>query len=383
MREPPLASVIIDNYNYGRYLTRAIDSVLNQTYPNVEVIVVDDGSTDCSRDIIAAYGRRITPVLKENGGMASTYNAGFKVCNGEVIFFLDSDDLLLSTAVEEALKLFDGPDVAKVHWPLWEIDESGQRTGSVVPHQSLAEGDLRDIIIRQGPDGYLSPPTSGNAWSLRLLDRILPMPEEEFRQHADTYLVTLAPVFGLVRTVSTPQGCYRIHGSNDYACKPADEKNKRNLLIYDHRCFALSKYLRDEGIILDPEVWRGPDSPYGWIKKLYVAGEELKSLIEEGETFILVDDNQWGDGRGGSNLLTGRQNIPFLERGGQYWGPPADDPTAIRELERLRRAGAGLIVFGWPSFWWLDHYAGLREHLRSNYPCLLSNDRLLVFDLQR
>jgi glycosyltransferase involved in cell wall biosynthesis len=69
----PLVSVIINNYNYGRFLGEAIDSVLNQTYQRTETIVVDDGSTDNSREIIAGYGDRIIPVLKANGGQ----NSGF------------------------------------------------------------------------------------------------------------------------------------------------------------------------------------------------------------------------------------------------------------------------------------------------------------------
>ena len=75
MTNPPLASVIINNYNYGRFLRGAIDSALNQTYPHTEVIVVDDGSTDGSPEVIATYKNRIVPVLKTNGGQASTYVA--------------------------------------------------------------------------------------------------------------------------------------------------------------------------------------------------------------------------------------------------------------------------------------------------------------------
>ncbi len=73
----PLVSILINNYNYGRFLSKAIDSALNQEYQNIEVIVVDDGSTDDSRKIIESYGERIKPVLKENGGQASAFNAGF------------------------------------------------------------------------------------------------------------------------------------------------------------------------------------------------------------------------------------------------------------------------------------------------------------------
>src|SRR5437762_9779476 len=111
MSEPRLASIIIDNYNYGRFLRDAIDSALAQTYPHAEVIVVDDGSTDNSREVIASYGDRIKPILKENGGQGSAFNAGFAASSGDVILFLDADDLLVSTAAERAVAYFNDPDV--------------------------------------------------------------------------------------------------------------------------------------------------------------------------------------------------------------------------------------------------------------------------------
>jgi hypothetical protein len=74
--------------------------------------------------------------------------------------------------------------------------------------------------------------------------------------------------------------------------------------------------------------------------------------------------------------------VPFLERNGQFYGPPSDDATAISELERLRVAGASFIAFAWPAFWWLDYYSGLHQHLRSNFRCVLENDRVVLFDLR-
>jgi hypothetical protein len=90
-------------------------------------------------------------------------------------------------------------------------------------------------------------------------------------------------------------------------------------------------------------------------------------LIPQGGTFILVGEGQWGE----SAIPPDRRAIPFLKRDGQYWGPPPDDDTAIRELDRLRRSGAELIVFDRPAFWWLDHYRGLRQHLDSQLRCVL------------
>jgi hypothetical protein len=378
------ASVVIGNYNYGRFLGRAIDSALGQTHSRTEVVVVDDGSTDCSREVLAGYGDRVVAVLQENAGMASTYNAGFRRSRGHVVVFLDADDMLLPTAVERALRCFDAPDVAKVHWPLLEVDGSGAPTGGVVPPQSLAEGDLRDAVLRHGPDAYLSPPTSGNAWARAFLRTVLPMPEPEFRQHADVYLTTLAAVFGRVRRVAEPLGYYRVHGSNDYASKPADEKTRRNLEIYERRCRALSRYLEErEGRRVDPATWMRPGTPYAWTARLHAAMAAVKAVVPPGATYILVDDQQWGERRGGADILTDRRSFPFLERDGQYYGPPPDDGTAIRELERLREAGAGYAVFAWPAFWWLAHYAEFGAYLKARYPTLVETDAVVVFDTRR
>ena len=75
--------------------------------------------------------------------------------------------------------------------------------------------------------------------------------------------------------------------------------------------------------------------------------------------------------------------MPFLEKDGQYWGPPADDATAINELERLHQAGAQLVVFVWTTFWWLEHYTGFHRHLRSRYACVQEDEHVVVFDLRR
>src|SRR5260370_20141390 len=109
-----LASVIVNNYNYERFLREAIDSALNQTYRNTEVIVVDDGSTDGSLEIIASYGQRIIPLVKANGCQNSALNAGFSLSRGDVILFLDSDDVLVPSAVVAAVDAFCEPDCVQL-----------------------------------------------------------------------------------------------------------------------------------------------------------------------------------------------------------------------------------------------------------------------------
>jgi polysaccharide pyruvyl transferase WcaK-like protein/SAM-dependent methyltransferase len=105
---------------------------------------------------------------------------------------------------------------------------------------------------------------------------------------------------------------------------------------------------------------------------------QVAELVPPGCSFILVDEMQWAD-----EVFADRRPIPFLEKDGQYWGLPADDATAIQECERLRIAGASFIIFAPHSFWWLKHYSGLDQHLRSHYACVREEAQLIAFDLRR
>jgi len=111
--------------------------------------------------------------------------------------------------------------------------------------------------------------------------------------------------------------------------------------------------------------------------ELIKTSDYLAALIPAGNCFILVDQGAWG-----VEEIAGRRAIPFLERDGRYWGLPADDETAIRELERLRQAGAAFMVFTESTQWWLHYYFGLRDYLRLKFRCIVDASRLIVFDLR-
>ena len=97
---------------------------------------------------------------------------------------------------------------------------------------------------------------------------------------------------------------------------------------------------------------------------------------------IFVDDGSWGDGRPGTPAIAGRRAIPFLECNGMYYGRPANDESAISEFERLRsELQPAFLIIIWPAFWWMDYYAAFAEHVRETFPCLISNERMIAFDL--
>jgi hypothetical protein len=114
-----------------------------------------------------------------------------------------------------------------------------------------------------------------------------------------------------------------------------------------------------------------------WYERCACLLIEMTRIVAPNRTVVLADDTQLGIN---ANLM-GRRVVPFLERDGQYNGQPADDATAMTELERLRDAGADYFACAWPSFWWLEHYRGFSAYLRSGFQCLVDNSELKVFDL--
>ena len=210
-------TVIINNYNYGRYLSRAIESVLAQDYHAVDILVVDDGSTDNSRDVIASYGERIGSILKPNGGQASAFNSGYRASRGEFICFLDSDDWFLPTKARRVAETFAAfPGAEWVFHPLETNFPNG--TVECKPWMGTAFVDIRERAITRGKLSVLAPPTSGLCLARNLLNRLLPMPEN-IRITSDNYLkfgaMALAPGVYLAEALAAQ----RIHSSNAYTLR--------------------------------------------------------------------------------------------------------------------------------------------------------------------
>lgn len=229
MSSPSAVSIVINNYNYARFLRDAIDSALAQTYPNVEVLVVDDGSTDDSREVIASYDGRVIAILKQNGGQASAFNAGFAASHGEIVIFLDADDMLVPRTAEKVAQAWQ-PDTVKVQYGLDAVDENGSPLCRLhMPHDSTAY--LTTTLLRRGLI-IDSPPTSGNAFARRALLKLLPMPEAGWSVAADAYLYVLIPFFGEVSTLNEVLALYRLHSGNRWSARRLSlEGFKAQLLV--------------------------------------------------------------------------------------------------------------------------------------------------------
>lgn len=210
--QEPTISIIVNNYNYGAYVGEAIASALAQARPADEVIVVDDGSTDGSADVIAGFPA-VTTVFKRNGGQASAFNAGFARATGDVILFLDADDRLLPDAVARVAAAWR-PETARLQFALEAIDRAGRSLGLYPGSIELTRGDQAGPVLAHGLHPFM--PTSGNAFARWALERILPMPEPHWRICADLYLVLAAAMAGPVARLEAVLGQYRVHGANAF-----------------------------------------------------------------------------------------------------------------------------------------------------------------------
>jgi glycosyltransferase involved in cell wall biosynthesis len=191
-------SIVVVNHNYERFLGEAIESALAQRGAAVEVIVVDDGSTDGSRNLLAAYGARIRVVLQSNSGQKAAFNAGLAAAKGAIVLYLDADDVLDSeVAATAALAFRRNPGAARVVFRLAIVDETGGSTGELMPASDLPlpKGDVRRQVLEHGDD-LAWPPTSGNAFAAWALRQVMPLPMTADLHGADSWLHPATDVAG-------------------------------------------------------------------------------------------------------------------------------------------------------------------------------------------
>lgn len=215
-RTSPLTkvSVCISNYNYGRYVADAIESCLEQTYGDIEVVVVNDGSTDDSAEVIERYRDRITYITQENAGQYSSIRRAFEASHGDLVIFLDADDRLDPTTVSRVVDAYQqSPDIARIQWRLRVIGARGEATLNTFPdiHWAMSDGDLRDHVLHLR--NYMWPPTSANAYPKPVIDLIFSAIGEHVPD-VDRLLAETTPLLGSVVTLTGIGGSYRWHGDN-------------------------------------------------------------------------------------------------------------------------------------------------------------------------
>ena len=248
-KNPLKVSIVITCYNYARYVGLAIESSLAQTYPYVEIVVIDDGSTDGSDAVIRQYEGRIRSIRQTNQGFIAAFNRGYREATGDLVLFLDADDLASSMAVAECVAAWSA-GCAKIQYDLDVIDATGFSLGrkfcNFTPEYDSAW--VRDCFARTGT--YRWPVTSGNLYSRAFLDAMMPL---NVAHAPDGLLNTVAPIYGEVITVPKSLGCYRVHGANAWSSNGKDltrlpERIDLRLTEFD----ALKAHASKQGVQLAP-----------------------------------------------------------------------------------------------------------------------------------
>jgi glycosyltransferase involved in cell wall biosynthesis len=240
----PFFSVLVDTFNHEHFIEEALVSVLEQDVAGMEreVIVVDDGSTDRTPDIVRKFEPRVRLIRKVNGGQASAFNAGLPECAGEIVAFLDGDDWWAPGKLQAVGDAFasDG-EIGLVGHGITEVFADGQR------HTEL---------LREAPRFRITSPEGAKAFRLRksflgtsrmtlragILRKIGRVPEALCFQ-ADEYLFTLAGLYADVMILREPLTFYRLHGANLF------QIGDRNVEAIRRKGFvlaALAKALREE-----------------------------------------------------------------------------------------------------------------------------------------
>lgn len=213
-------SIIITNYNYANYLPAAINSALAQTYSDQEIIIVDDGSKDDSRNVITQfqqkYPDKIKAIFQENQGQAAAFNTGFEAAKGEIIAFLDADDVWKPNKLQRVVEVLNQPDVVGTMHLLEMIDREGNVTSTPDSNERIPSGDLARVVLNTG-NAWWFPPTSGLAYRRSILTKVFPMDTGKWRLCADGCLVYCTAFLGKIKTLNEVLGSYRLHGANNFS----------------------------------------------------------------------------------------------------------------------------------------------------------------------
>jgi glycosyltransferase involved in cell wall biosynthesis len=243
----PLVSVLMTNHNGAAYIEQAVESVLSQTWDHLDLIVVDDGSTDHSWSILrrlASGDPRITVIEKEHGGVATGWNAAFAASSGDVLCFLDADDLFLPGKVESAVDNLRRDAGLFLH-PLVHIDKEGRPLPGVTRDSRIETGWIAPRILARG--GLRRH--GGMAFRREVADLLFPIPDGVGSLGPDAYLITLAALLARVAADPRRLGCYRIHGANIHYRRQIDAVTvRRDLALNEGVTSAVNLRLRELGL---------------------------------------------------------------------------------------------------------------------------------------
>lgn len=242
-----IITVLITTYNYGRFIEECIDSVLSQEYPpdKVDIVLVDDGSTDDTPERVKKYGAKIRYFRQENRGQAAALNVGFANARGEIISLLDADDYFFPWKLARVAEIFQGDtSLGMFYHPFLQFDMETKERG-------VSQFPLISGSPYENPEKFLWYAGPGTCASFRrkFLDRLLPIPEE-IRMLADGYLGSMIVFVAPILAVPECLAAYRFHGKNAYHADESQmsiEARKNRLRLFQTEFDAMRRWLAANG----------------------------------------------------------------------------------------------------------------------------------------
>lgn len=208
----PIISIVVPSYNHARYLSAAVESVLAQDYGKVELIVIDDGSTDGSREVLERFGKRFHWEVQANRGQAATLNKGWTMSRGDILAYLSADDVLLPSAVSRSVAVLErNPDVVLTYCDFNLIDPDS----NVIRRVRAPDFEYRDMVIRM-----ICHPGPGAFFRRRAFEQAGPW-HTGYRQHADLEFWLRLGLHGRFQRIPEVLAAFRVHpGSQSFSSVP-------------------------------------------------------------------------------------------------------------------------------------------------------------------
>lgn len=271
----PFVSVLIDTFNHERFIEQAIASVLEQDFPAAdrEILVVDDGSTDSTAEIVRKFAPKVRLLQKPNGGQGSAFNAGIPECRGEVVAFLDGDDWWAKKKLSCVVPvLAANPEIGMVgHGTVKVLPDGREFTEVLKEDHRFSLRSLQGAQLFERRKSFLGTRTTIRTEILR---KLLPVPEA-IRIEADEFVFTMAAALGEVEILPEALFFYRLHARNffsQHGFQAASVKRKHESLV--QLAASLAERLPATGI--------NPSATELLVRGVQVEADQLRLSVESG-----------------------------------------------------------------------------------------------------
>ena len=259
-----LVSIVIPAYNAGPYLRQAIDSVLKQDYPHIELLVLDDGSTDDTRDILRGYGDRFSWESHANMGQSATINKGWRMARGEIWSYLSADDALAPDAVRKAIPyLTDGVVLAYGDFNL--IDSSSKHIRRVEAPDFNYQDMFSRLICHPGPGVFLK----------RRAAELAGFWDSAYRQMPDYDFWLRLGLQGRFVRVPEILASFRVHEQSQTFAKADEQRAMEPVLI-------ISRFIETQGLPMEILPLKATALSSAWMKtaQLHIRARRFRKGVQ-------------------------------------------------------------------------------------------------------